>query len=69
MVDSSVQGLVNGTLTTVIGYQTIKYLNREYHLQDILEGVDVTETPVELEEAVDELEVQLKKKKKLAHAV
>ncbi len=69
VVDSSVQGLVNGTLTTVIGYQTIKYLNREYHLQDILEGVDVTETPVELEEAVDELEVQLKKKKKLAHAV
>ncbi len=69
IVDSSVQGLVNGTLTTVIGYQTIKYLNKEYRLQDILDGVDVSETPVELEEAMGELETQLKKKKKYAPAV
>ena len=69
VVDSSVQGLANGTLTTVIGYQTIKYLNTEYRLQNILDGVDVSETPVELEEACTELETQLKKKKKLAEAV
>ncbi len=69
IVDSSVQGLANGTLTTVIGYQTIKYLNTEYRLQNILDGVDVSETPVELEEACTELETQLKKKKKLAEAV
>ncbi len=69
LVDSSVQGLVNGTLTTVIGYQTIKYLNKEYKLQDILDGVDVSETPVELEQACSELETQLKKKKKYAPAV
>ncbi len=69
VVDSSVQGLANGTLTTVIGYQTIKYLNTEYRLQNILDGVDVSETPVELEEACSELETQLKKKKKLAEAV
>lgn len=69
VVDSSVQGLVNGTLTTVIGYQTIRYLNKEYRLQDILDGVDVSGTPVELEETCTELEAQLKKKKKLAHAV
>ena len=69
LVDSSVQGLVNGTLTTVIGYQTIKYLNKEYRLQDILDGVDVTETAAELEEACNELESHLKKKKKLANAV
>ena len=68
VVDSSVQGLVNGTLTTVIGYQTIKYLTKEYRLQDILDGVDVSETPVELEEACTELETQLKKRKKLAPA-
>ncbi len=68
LVDSSVQGLVNATLTTVIGYQTIKYLTKEYKLQDILDGVDVSETPVELEEACTELETQLKKKKKLAPA-
>ncbi len=69
LVDSSVQGLVNATLTTVIGYQTIKYLNKEYKLQDILDGVDVSETPVELEQACEELETQLKKKKKYAPAV
>ena len=68
IVDSSIQGLVNGTLTTVIGYQTIRYLNEEYRLQDILDGVAVSETPVELEEACSELETQLKKKKKLAEA-
>ncbi len=68
IVDSSVQGLVNATLTTVIGYQTIKYLNKEYKLQDILDGVDVSETPVELEQACSELEAQLKKKKKFAPA-
>lgn len=69
LVDGSVQGLVNGTLTTVIGYQTIKYLNKEYKLQDILDGVDVSETPVELQEACTQLETQLKKKKKLAAAI
>ncbi len=69
IVDSSVQGLVNGTLTTVIGYQTIKYLNKEYHLQNILDGVDVSETEAELQQACEELETQLKDKKKLAAAV
>lgn len=68
IIDSSVQGLANGTLTTVIGYQTIRYLNEEYRLQNILDGVDVSETAVELEEACTELETQLKKKKKLAAA-
>ena len=69
IVDSSVQGLANGTLTTVIGYQTIRYLNKEYRLQDILDGVEVGETDEELTEACTELETQLKKKKKLAEAV
>lgn len=69
VVDSSVQGLVNGTLTTVIGYQTIRYLNKEYKLQEILEGVDVGETQAEFQEACSELETQLKKKKRIANAV
>lgn len=69
VVDSSVQGLVNGTLTTVIGYQTIKYLSKEYKLQDILDGIDVTETQEEFNEACSELEQQLKKRKKLSRAV
>ncbi len=69
VVDSSVQGLANGTLTALIGYQTIRYLNTEYNLQNILDGVDVTETTEELQETCTELETQLKKKKKLAPAV
>ncbi len=69
IVDSSVQGLVNGTLTTVIGYQTIRYLATEYRLQNILDGVDVSETPEELQEACSDLEAQLKNKKKFAKAV
>jgi hypothetical protein len=61
LVDSSVQGLTNGTLTAVIGYQTIKYLNREYKLQDILEDVEIEETEEELQETCVKLETQLKK--------
>lgn len=69
IVDSSIQGLANGTLTTVIGYQTIRYLNTEYRLQNILDGVDVSETEQEFQEACSDLETQLKKDKKLAAAV
>ena len=69
VVDSSVQGLVNGTLTALIGYQTIKFLNTEYNLQNILDGIDVSESEAELQETCTELETQLKKKKKLAPAV
>lgn len=60
VVDSSVQGLTNGTLTTVIGYQTIKYMNAEYRLQNILDGIDVAETQEEFAEACESLENELK---------
>ncbi len=63
VVDSSVQGLANGTLTAVIGFQTIKYLSTEYRLQNILDDVDVAETEEELEETCEELEKELRKKK------
>ena len=69
LVDSSVQGLTNGTLTAVIGFQTIKYLNTEYKLQNILDGVEIAETEEELTEACNELEKELKKNKGLAKAV
>lgn len=64
IVDSSVQGLTNGTLTTVIGFQTIKYLNDEYKLQNILDGIEVAETQEEFEEACSELEKELKRERK-----
>lgn len=64
IVDSSVQGLTNGMLTTVIGYQTIRYLTKEYRLQNILDGIDVAETQEEFEEACAELEKELKKEQR-----
>ena len=69
LVDSSVQGLTNGTLTAVIGFQTIKYLNTEYKLQNILDGVEIVETEEELNQTCAELETELKKKKVLPKAV
>ena len=63
LIDSSAQGLTNAALTTVIGYQTIRYLNHEYKLQEILDGVDLG-TEAEIEEACAELETELRKKKK-----
>ncbi len=64
LVDSSVQGLANGTLSAVIGYQTIRYLNTEYKLQNILDGVDVGETEEELAETCEDIEKELRKNKK-----
>lgn len=69
IVDSSVQGLTNGVLTTVIGYQTIKYLNTEYKLQELLDGIEILESEEEFKEACEELEKELKKGKKLPQAV
>ncbi|MGN0817550.1 MAG: YcjF family protein [Candidatus Coproplasma sp.] len=62
LVDSSIQGLTNGTLTAVIGFQTIRYLNKEYKLQDVLDGIEVAETEEELQAACEELEGELKKR-------
>ena len=64
LVDSSVQGLTNGVLTTVIGYQTIRYLNKEYRLQEILDGIEIVETEEEFKETCKELEKELKREKK-----
>lgn len=68
LVDSSVQGLTNGVLTTVMGYQTIKYLNTEYRLQEILDGIEIAETEEEIRQSCDELERELKGGKKLPQA-
>ena len=60
LVDSSVQGLTNGTLTAVIGFQTIRYLNKEYKLQNILDGVEVGESEEELAEECKKIESELR---------
>ena len=69
LVDSSVQGLANGTLSAVIGYQTLRYLNTEYKLQNILDGVDVGETEEELAATCEDIEKELRKNKKHKGAV
>ncbi len=68
LVDSSVQGLTNGVLTAVMGYQTIKYLNQEYKLQEILDGIELEETEEELQETCAEIEKQLKGNKRTPQA-
>ncbi|MDE6613537.1 MAG: YcjF family protein, partial [Clostridia bacterium] len=68
LVDSSVQGLTNGVLTAVIGYQTIKYLNYEYRLQEILDGVEIAETDEELAQTCGEIERELKGGRKMPQA-
>ena len=68
LIDSSIQGFTNGALTTVIGYQTIRYLFTEYRLQDILDDVSLEGMEVEVQETISELEKELKAKKKNSEA-
>lgn len=65
IVDSSVQGLTNAVMTAIIGYQTIYYLNKEYKLQNILDGIEIV-TAEELEETCEEVETELKSATKRA---
>ena len=60
LIDSSVQGLANGTLTAVIGFQTIRYLNKEYRLQNILDGVTIDGSEEELAEECKKIESELR---------
>lgn len=69
LVDSSVQGLANGMLTAIMGFQTIKYLNTEYRLQNILDGVSVSETEEELTETCTEVEKELKGRRRAPETV
>ncbi len=62
LIDSSIQGLTNGTLTAVIGFQAIRYLNKEYRLQNILDGIEVAESQEELEETCNEIRDELKRR-------
>ena len=67
IVDSSVQGLSNATLTAIIGHNTIKYLMTEYNLQNILNNIELTESDEEFIRTCEEVKKELieeKKKKK-----
>ena len=64
IVDSSVQGLANATLTAILGRNTIKYLLKEYRLQSILDGVEITESDEEFIRTCEELKEELANEKK-----
>lgn len=63
IIDSAAQGIINSSLTVLIGFQTKKYLKNEYKLQDILDEIDLSdETDLETEkEMVDSLKEDIKK--------
>lgn len=72
IVDSVAQGIINSTLTVMIGYQTKKYLKNEYHLQDILDEIVIDEAKELSDEKEmvkslsDEIKASAKKKAPLA---
>ena len=73
IIDSVAQGIINSSLTVLIGFQTKKYLKKEYHLQDILDEIDLDDAKEEEteREMVESLKEEIKdkaKKKKLAAA-
>ena len=55
-------------MTAVIGFQTIKYLNKEYRLQNILDGIEL-KTDEALQETCAELERELRRAPKKQRAV
>jgi uncharacterized membrane protein YcjF (UPF0283 family) len=63
VIDSTVQGMTNATFTTIIGYQTIKYLEKEYRLQDILDGIELTDEN-DLKENCEIVEKEIKSSSK-----
>lgn len=40
-IASASQGIVNGAMTGIIGIQTKRYLIKEYHLQDLLDSIEL----------------------------
>ena len=66
-IASASQGIVNGVMTGIIGVQTKRYLIKEYHLQDILDSIEL-DNPEEdnkmLTEISQEIKTQTKEKKK-----
>ena len=50
VIDSAVQGIANASLAAILGFQTIKYLQKEYKLQDILDTVIISDEEEESHE-------------------
>ena len=55
VIGSASQGVINGGMTVIIGHQTLKYLQQEYHLQKLLDNVN-------LDDDINEKEMMLEVK-------
>ena len=69
VVGSVSSGVINSTLTCIIGFQTIRYLKREYKLQDILSEIEIEESEEQEARMIEDVKkdvVSKSKKKKTA---
>lgn len=62
VVGSTIQGVVNSTLSIIIGLQTRKYLLSEYHLQDILDEIELDD--VDEDALINEVKAEIIKSAK-----
>lgn len=60
VVESGIQGVVNSILTTYIGYQTKKYLVKEYHLQEMLDNIDLIDSEEEQATMIESIKEEVK---------
>ena len=59
VVGSTIQGVVNSTLSIIIGLQTRKYMLNEYHLQDVLDEIELED--VDEKQMIDEVKAEILK--------
>ena len=62
VVGSTIQGVVNSSLSVIIGLQTRKYMLTEYHLQDILDEIELDD--VDEKELINEVKAEILKSAK-----
>ncbi len=70
-IGSATQGVINGAMTGIIGVQTKKYLIKEYHLQDLLDNIQLDDEAQDkqlIEDISKEISSTAKSKKKAAKA-
>lgn len=62
VVESGIQFAVNTTLTIIIGYQTKKYLVKQYKLQEMLDNVELLESEEEQAKVIESIKEEVKEK-------
>ncbi len=61
-LESGIQFAVNATLTIIIGYQTKRYLVKEYQLQNLLDDVELLESEEEQARVIEAIKEEVKEK-------